>query len=78
MFQKSKFKPNIINQGNGLELLRSLPDNSTKLIFFDPQYEKVSKVLKRDYPLSFQSDQEISQFLKEIARILRPSAFCLL
>jgi site-specific DNA-methyltransferase (adenine-specific) len=78
MPQKTKFRLNSINQGNGLQLLKSLPENRAKLIFFDPQYEKVKKVLKRNYPLKFQMDQEISQFLKEIERILKPSAFCLL
>jgi len=78
MPQKSKFKPNTINQGDGLELLRSLPANSAKLFFFDPQYEKVKQVLKRNYPLAFQPDEQIRQFCREIARELKPSGFCLL
>jgi len=78
MPQKTKFKPNAINQGDGLELLRSLPANSANLVFFDLQYEKVRQVLKRDYPLAFQPDEQISQFCREIARALKPSGFCLL
>ena len=44
MPQKTKFKPNAINLGDGLELLRSLPANCAKLVFFDPQYEPASQV----------------------------------
>jgi len=76
--KQAKFKLNAINQGNGLDLLRSLPRNSANLVFFDPQYEKVKQVLKRDYPLAFQPDEQISQFCQEIARVLKPSGFCLL
>jgi hypothetical protein len=76
--REREFKPNSINQGDGLKLLRSLPTNSTKLVCFDPQYEKVSKVLKKNYPLNFQPDSQISQFCLAIERILKPSAFCLL
>jgi hypothetical protein len=76
--RESSFEFNAINQGNGLDLLRSLPGNSAKLVFFDPQYEKVKQVLKRDYPLAFQPDEQISQFCREIARALKPSGFCLL
>jgi len=78
MPKKTKFKHNAINQGDGLELLRYLPDNSVKLVFFDPQYEKVKQVLKRNYPLAFQPDEQINQFCREIARALKPSGFCLL
>src|SRR3954451_11928919 len=76
--RESKFAYNAINQGDGLELLRSLSANSVKLVFFDPQYEKVKQVLKLNYPLSFQPDEEISQFCQAIAKVLKPSAFCLL
>lgn len=76
--RESKFAYNAINQGDGLELLRSLPNNSVKLVFFDPQYEKVRQVLSLNYPLSFQPDKQISQFCQEISRVLKPSGFCLL
>ncbi|WP_216361641.1 DNA-methyltransferase [endosymbiont GvMRE of Glomus versiforme] len=58
--------------------MTSLPKNSASLVFLDPQYEKVSTVLKLDYPLHFQSDYQISHILKEIERVLKPSGFCLL
>ncbi|WP_172575292.1 hypothetical protein [endosymbiont GvMRE of Glomus versiforme] len=47
--------------------MTSLPESSTKLVFLDPQYEKVSTVLKLDYPLHFQSDYQITQLLSESA-----------
>ena len=52
--------------------------NSVDLIFFDPQYEKVKQVLKLNYPLKFQSDDEIGGMLREAERVLKPSGFCLL
>ncbi|KLL02901.1 MAG: methyltransferase [Mycoplasmataceae bacterium CE_OT135] len=74
--RESSFTPNTINQGDGLALLRSLPTNSAKLVFFDPQYEKASRVSRvKDWPLSYQTAEQISQFLKEIARVLKPSGF---
>jgi len=76
--RESSFNYNSINQGNGLELLHSLLANSVDLIFFDPQYEKVKQVLKLNYPLKFQSDDEIGGMLREAERVLKPSGFCLL
>ncbi|RHZ36690.1 DNA-methyltransferase [endosymbiont GvMRE of Glomus versiforme] len=77
--RESNFAHNSVNQGNGLELLRSLPTNSTKLVFFDPQYEIANKVSRiKNWPLIYQTSQQINQFLKEIARVLKPSGFCLL
>jgi hypothetical protein len=76
--RESKYRLNTKNQGEALELLTSLPNNSTNLVFLDPQYEKVQNVLKVDYPLRFQSDYEISLILKDIERVLKPSGFCLL
>jgi site-specific DNA-methyltransferase (adenine-specific) len=64
--------------GEAWELLTSLENNSTSLVFLDPQYEPVSKVVSLDYPLYPQSDYQIMQILQEIERILKPSAFCLL
>ncbi|CAI2175648.1 4156_t:CDS:2 [Funneliformis geosporum] len=59
--------------GEALELLTSLPDNSTNLVFLDPQYEPVNNVLKLDYPLYSQSDYQILSILEQVARILKPS-----
>ena len=45
----------------------------------DPQYESSQKVSRiKDYPLIYQSESEISWFLKEISRVLEPGGFCFL
>jgi len=76
--RESKFKPNAVNEGDGLELLRSLSANSAKLVFFDPQYSQVKDVIKvHQAPMIYQDQENIQEFLKEIARVLKPSGFCL-
>ncbi len=73
------YLPNLPQKGEALELLSSLENNSTSLVFFDPQYEKVSDVSRtKDYPLHYQTEYQIIKILKELARILKPSSFCLL
>jgi len=72
------YLPNLPQKGEALELLNSLGDNSTSLIFFDPQYEKVGTVLKLDYPLFYTTDYQILRILEQVERVLKPSAFCLL
>ncbi|CAI2191893.1 7103_t:CDS:2, partial [Funneliformis geosporum] len=37
--QPSKFLLNIVQEGDGLELLRDLKDEVTQLVIFDPQYQ---------------------------------------
>jgi len=59
-------------------MLKSLDNKSVSLVFFDPQYEKAGSVMFVDYPLHFQSENQIIVILKEIERILKPSGFCLL
>jgi len=76
--KNQKYLLNTKQAGEALELLSSLADNSANLVFLDPQYEPVSKVLSVDYPLSFQSDYQILKILEQIQRILKPSAFCCL
>jgi hypothetical protein len=39
-------KFNVVQQGDALELLRSLPHGCTPLVFFDPQYRAVLDKLK--------------------------------
>lgn len=75
---KQKYLLNTRQTGEALELLTSLENDSAGLVFLDPQYEKVANVLSLDYPLYPQSDYQIMQILKEVERILKPSAFCLL
>jgi hypothetical protein len=75
---QSKFSLNSKQPGEALELLISLPENSTSLVFFDPQYESVRNVLSLNYPLYSQSDYQILRILEQIERVLKPSSFCLL
>ena len=74
----NNYQLNVKQTGEGLELLSSLGDNSVSLVFFDPQYEAVSKVLHLVYPLHEQSDYQIMRMLEQIERVLKPSGFCLL
>lgn len=73
-----KYSLNTKQSGEALELLSELENNSTNLIFFDPQYEPVRNVLSANYPLYSQSDYQILRILEQIERVLKPSAFCLL
>jgi hypothetical protein len=43
---RGPFVRNIAQQGDALELLRSLPDTCAPLIFFDPQHREVLDKLK--------------------------------
>lgn len=63
-------------QGDGYKLLRKVNSEITPLVFFDPQYEKVANVLTRkDYPLTYQSDNQINRFICEIERALEPNGY---
>jgi site-specific DNA-methyltransferase (adenine-specific) len=70
------------NKGCGLEMLRSMEDESTPLVFFDPQYREVLDKLsygnegarqKGRVALPQMSDEVIADFLVEIARVIKPS-----
>lgn len=74
-----EYLKNVKQEGEGLELLTSLEDKSVALAFFDPQYEKVGDVSRvKDWPLHYQSENQITEILKQIERVLKPSGFCLL
>ena len=63
-------------QGDGYKLLRKVNSEITPLVFFDPQYEKVANVLTRkDYPLIYQTDNQINRFICEIERALEPNGY---
>ena len=67
---------------DGLTLLRSLQNNSTSLVFFDPQYRGVldkmnygnegERQVERS-KLVQMSEQKIISFVREIDRVLKPS-----
>ena len=76
-----------MNKADGLDLLRGTPDNYSKMIIFDPQYREVLDQLKYGnegdrqkgrFILPQMSDLVITEFGREIVRILVPSGYCAL
>jgi site-specific DNA-methyltransferase (adenine-specific) len=75
------------NRGDGLGLLRKLPESSVPLVFFDPQYRGVldhqgygnegkrqrGRSLLRQMP-----EEEIRKFITEIDRVLLPTGHLML
>lgn len=82
------FKMDSRNQGDGLELLRQIDDNTIPLVFFDPQYRGVLDKLA--YGNEGQSRGQaraalkqmdvgtIATFIWNIGRVLRPSGHMML
>lgn len=75
------------NSGDGLELMKAIPDNSIPLVIFDPQYRGVLDKLqygnegarqKGRAALHQMPEKLINDFLKEISRLLKPSGHLLL
>jgi site-specific DNA-methyltransferase (adenine-specific) len=84
---REPFAPNIAQQGDALDLLKSLPDASAAVAFFDPQYRANLDRLaygsegarqRKRCALPQMSADYIDTCLREIARVLRPSAYCML
>jgi site-specific DNA-methyltransferase (adenine-specific) len=82
-----KYPLDTMNKADGLDLLRGTPDNYSKMIIFDPQYREVLDQLKYGnegdrqkgrFVLPQMSDLVITEFGREIARILVPSGYCAL
>jgi site-specific DNA-methyltransferase (adenine-specific) len=80
-------KRNARQQLDGLELLRSLPDESAALAFFDPQYREVLEKLKfgnegerqgRRAELPQMTSAQIAAFVEQLGRVLQPSGHCIL
>src|SRR5919205_171259 len=78
LVSQQKYLLNTKQSGEALEILNHCENDSTSLVFLDPQYEPVKNVLSVNYPLYSQSDYQILRILEQIERILKPSAFCLL
>jgi site-specific DNA-methyltransferase (adenine-specific) len=83
----SRWKRNVAQRGDALDLLTSLPDASAPLAFFDPQHRTVLDKLAygnegvrqgRRCALPQMSDAFIEQCCREIARVLRPSGYVML
>src|SRR5438132_12979749 len=82
-FKTKKLSFNSKHKMDGLSLLKSLENNSISVVFFDPQYRGVLD--KMNYgnegerqvgrsKLIQMSEKKITLFIKEIDRILAPSA----
>ena len=77
------YLPNFRNKADGLNLLTSLPEQSIKTAFFDPQYRGVldklsygNEGVKRGQArcsLSQMDEPTIIRFIQEIDRVLLPS-----
>jgi site-specific DNA-methyltransferase (adenine-specific) len=76
--------PNIAQRGDALDLLRSLPDACTPLVFFDPQHRAVLDRLKFGNEgarqrgraeLPAMSESYIDTVCRESARILKPGGY---
>jgi len=79
-----KFQLDVANKGNGITLLRTLPDNAVKTAFFDPQYPggvknwkklrtKGNNIQKRRAELPQMSEATIERFFCELTRVIAPS-----
>jgi len=75
------------NQGNGLELLFRLPNESTSLVFFDPEYRGVldhqgygneGERQKGRAALDQMTGEVIRQFIGQIGRVLTPRGHLML
>jgi site-specific DNA-methyltransferase (adenine-specific) len=82
-FKKKNLVFNTKLKMDGLELLKSLQNNSINAVFFDPQYRGVLDKLsygnegerqKERSKLPQMSERKITLFIKEVNRILRPSS----
>src|SRR5262245_7011283 len=81
------FVRNATQRGDALELLRSLPDSCTPLVWFDPQHRSVLDKLQFGNEDSRQQGRAllpamtetfINEVCIEIARVLRPSGYLML
>ncbi len=80
-------KNNTAQRGDALALLRSLPDGSARLVFFDPQSRGVLDELKYGnegarqkgrFALPAMTTEYIDACCREIARVLKPSSYLML
>lgn len=85
--RRDDFLPNIAQRGDGLALLQLLPDASTPLVLFDPQFREVLD--HQDYgnegerqheraKLPAMTTEYIDACCRETDRVLRPSGYLML
>src|SRR5215469_983693 len=86
MLERAPIALNVAQRGDALVLLRSLTDACTPLVFFDPQHRAVLDKLKFGNEgerqrgrarLPAMREDYIDAVCIEIARVLRPSGYCL-
>jgi site-specific DNA-methyltransferase (adenine-specific) len=86
MLQRVAISPNVAQRGDALTLLQSLPSGCTPLVFFDPQHRAVLDQLKFGNEgerqrgrarLPAMSEDYIDTVCIEIARVLKPSGYCM-
>ena len=82
---REPFARNIAQQSDALDLLKTLPDSSAALAFFDPQFREVLDKLAYGNEGARQAERcklpqmsadYIDACRREIGRVLRPSAYC--
>jgi len=81
--KEKNYLPNFRNKADGLSLMATLPDESIKTTFFDPQYRGVLDKLsfgnegenraKARCNLTQMNEPTIKKFIQEIDRVLLPS-----
>jgi site-specific DNA-methyltransferase (adenine-specific) len=78
------YKKNIAQRGDALDLLQSLPDGCTPLVFFDPQYRAVLDKLKygnegarqkERFKLPAMTVDYIDAVCREAVRVLAPGGY---
>ena len=85
---EDKFKINYKNLANGFDLLKTIPDEEIKVVFFDPQYRGILDKMSygnegenrgKDRSSLPQMDNDtIKKFLNETDRILAPNGYLFL
>jgi site-specific DNA-methyltransferase (adenine-specific) len=82
-----RWKRNVAQRGDALDLLTSLPDACAALAFFDPQHRSVLDHLKFGNEgarqkgraqLPAMTESYIDDVCREVARVLKPSSYCML
>jgi site-specific DNA-methyltransferase (adenine-specific) len=84
VLEQARMTPNVVQRGDALALLRSLPDGCTPLVFFDPQHREVLDKLKfgnegarqkRRAQLPAMTSDYIDACCRESMRVLRRSGY---
>jgi site-specific DNA-methyltransferase (adenine-specific) len=83
---RARWKRNVAQRGDALDLLKSLPDDSVAVAFFDPQFREVLDKLAYGNEGARQAERcnlpqmsadYIDDCCREIARVLVPTGYCM-